>query len=320
MDPQAARALVAVHGETRAIVAAGTASPVGLDAIVRIVPADITSLASRGNLIGVVLLALLFGTVLSSSNSPASRQLLLVIEGLFEVSRRIIDAVVRFAPIAVGCFMFDLTVMFGWALLTPLAAYTGVVLLALAFHAGLVFSIIVWIMGGMTPPAFFRGVKDAAFIAFSTSSSNATLPTALTIAETKLGIPAQVARFVLGVGTAANQNGSAIYEAVTVVFLAQLFGVSVGFGEQLMIFLICMLGGIGTAGVPAGALPVVSMLLGMIALPPEAIALVLGVDRLLDMCRTAVNVVGDLAIAVAISRERQPGPIEMNQARGGGLT
>ncbi len=139
-------------------------------------------------------------------------------------------------------------------------------------------------------------------VAFSTASSNATLPTALKVAEEKLLLPPRVSRFVLTIGATANQNGTAIFEGVTVLFLAQFFNVELSLGQQVVVMLVCILGGVGTAGVPAGSLPVVALILGMVGVPPEGIGLILGVDRLLDMSRTVVNVTGDLAAAVVVSR------------------
>ena len=146
-------------------------------------------------------------------------------------------------------------------------------------------------------------------MAFSTASSNATLPTALRVAENNLKLPRRVSRFVLTIGATANQNGTAIFEGVTVLFLAQLFGMELTIWQQVTVLLICILGGIGTAGVPAGSLPVVAMILRQVGVPPEAIGLVLGVDRLLDMCRTTLNVTGDLTAAVVISRGEAHEPL-----------
>jgi DAACS family dicarboxylate/amino acid:cation (Na+ or H+) symporter len=146
-------------------------------------------------------------------------------------------------------------------------------------------------------------------MAFSTASSNATLPTAIRVAENQLHLPPRVARFVLTIGATANQNGTAIFEGVTVLFLAQFFGVELTLGQQLVVLLMCILGGIGTAGVPAGSLPVVALILGMVGVPPEGIGLVLGVDRFLDMCRTTLNVTGDLTAAVVISRGEEHAPV-----------
>jgi DAACS family dicarboxylate/amino acid:cation (Na+ or H+) symporter len=214
----------------------------------------------------------------------------------------LINLVIRLAPIAIACLMFNLAALFGWELLARLGAYVGVVLLALGVHFFVVYSLAVWGLGRMSPIAFFRNSQEAILVAFSTASSNATLPTALRVAEHRLMLPPRIARFVLTVGATANQNGTALFEGVTVLFLAQFFGVDLSMGQQFMVMLVCILGGIGTAGVPAGSLPVVAMILGMIGVPPEGIGLILGVDRFLDMCRTALNVTGDLVAAVVVSR------------------
>ena len=154
----------------------------------------------------------------------------------------------------------------------------------------------------MSPLRFFSAVRPAMITAFSTASSNATLPTALLVAEENLHLPSHVSRFVLTLGSTANQNGTALFEGVTVLFLAQFYGVHLTIAQQITVAFICVLGGIGTAGVPAGSIPVVVMILGMVGVPAEGIGMILGVDRFLDMCRTTLNVTGDLAAAVVVSR------------------
>jgi DAACS family dicarboxylate/amino acid:cation (Na+ or H+) symporter len=154
----------------------------------------------------------------------------------------------------------------------------------------------------MDPRKFFAAVRPAMLTAFSTASSNATLPTSILVAEQNLGLPRHVARFVLTLGSTANQNGTALFEGMTVLFLAQFYGVHLELGQQVMVVFICVLGGIGTAGVPAGSIPVVMMILGMVGIPAEGIGMILGVDRFLDMCRTTLNVTGDLAAAVVVAR------------------
>jgi DAACS family dicarboxylate/amino acid:cation (Na+ or H+) symporter len=198
--------------------------------------------------------------------------------------------------------MFNLAAVFGWDLLLRLAIYVGVVLLALGTHMFVVYPLLLKLFAGVSPLWFFRQSQEAMLMAFSTASSNATLPTALRVAETKLNLPARVSRFVLTIGATANQNGTAIFEGVTVLFLAQIFGVELSLSQQAVILMICILGGIGTAGVPAGSLPVVALILGMIGVPPEGIGLVLGVDRFLDMCRTTLNVTGDLTLATVVAK------------------
>lgn len=224
-------------------------------------------------------------------------------DGIFAVGMKVLSVVMRFAPLAVACFMFDMTVMFGWHLLLYLGAYIGVVAAALVLQVMITFMIVVWMRADMSPVAFLHSVHEAALIAFSTSSSNATLPTALKVAESDLRLPGRIARPLLGIGTVANQGGTTIYIVVTVLFIGQFFGMDTALDRQALVFAIATLAGMGTVGVPGGALPMVATVLALSGLPPEGIGLVIGVDRLLDMARTLVNVVGDLAIAVAISRE-----------------
>jgi DAACS family dicarboxylate/amino acid:cation (Na+ or H+) symporter len=184
-----------------------------------------------------------------------------------------------------------------------------VVVLGLALQQFVVYSISVAWLGGMSPMRFFGAIREAMLTAFSTASSNATLPTSLMVAERHLKLPPHVSRFVLTIGSTANQNGTALFEGVTVLFLAQFYGVALSLAQQATVVFICILGGIGTAGIPAGSLPVVALILGMVGIPVEGIGIILGVDRLLDMCRTTLNVTGDLAAAVVVARgEKDPVP------------
>jgi DAACS family dicarboxylate/amino acid:cation (Na+ or H+) symporter len=182
-----------------------------------------------------------------------------------------------------------------------LSAFVGVVLLALAIQMFVVFPLLLKLLARKSPLAFFRETREASVMAFSTASSNATLPTSLRVAETGLGLPNQISRFVLTIGATANQNGTAMFEGVTVLFLAQFFGVDLSLADQAFVMLICILAGIGTAGVPGGSLPVIALILAGVGVPPEGIGLILGVDRFLDMCRTTLNVVGDLVAAQVIT-------------------
>jgi DAACS family dicarboxylate/amino acid:cation (Na+ or H+) symporter len=317
VDPVLAQSLLEnARAGAQSIVAASSDKPLGVESVLAIVPSNIISAAAANDILALMFFALFFGIGLMLVRTPAANQLQTVIEGLFQVSMRLIGIVIKMAPLAVACFMFNLAALFGWDLLIRLSAYVAVVLLALSIHMFIVYSVALKLFGGMSPVYFFRQVQEAMVMAFSTASSNATLPTALRVAETKLNLPPKVARFVLTIGSTANQNGTAIFEGVTVLFLAQFFGVELGLGQQLLVLVICILGGIGTAGVPAGSLPVVALILGMVGVPPEGIGLVLGVDRFLDMCRTTLNVTGDLAAAVVVSkglRDEAPPP-EQNPA------
>lgn len=281
---------------------AATAPKAGWDLLLGIIPKNPVEAAAKGDYLAVMFFALMLGIGLALTNTAAARRLQELLEGLYDVTMRLLGLVIRLAPLGVAALLFSSTAQFGYEVLFALGRYVAVVLLALAIHQFVVYSLAVKYLGGMSPRTFLRGIEDAMLTAFSTASSNATLPTAIRAAEENLKLPPQIARFVLTIGSTANQNGTALFEGVTVLFLAQFYGVSLSLGQQLMVVGICILGGIGTAGVPAGSLPVVALILGMVGVPPEGIGLILGVDRFLDMCRTTLNVSGDLAAAVVISR------------------
>ena len=299
---QAHAMLSEARGGAGAIISGQADKPGGVDAVLAIIPSNIVAAMSTNDILAVMVFALIFGIGLLLTSTPQTALLLGAVEGIFHVSMRLIGLIIRMAPIAIACFMFNLASVFGWELLVRLGAYVGVVLLALCAHMFIVYPILLRVAGGVSPLWFFRQSQEAMVMAFSTASSNATLPTAIRVAEEKLGVPRRIARFVLTIGATANQNGTAIFEGVTVLFLAQFFGVELSLGQQTIVLFICILGGIGTAGVPAGSLPVVALILGMVGVPPEGIGLVLGVDRFLDMCRTTLNVTGDLACATVVGR------------------
>ncbi len=284
------------------IVAGQAEKPSGFAAVVAMVPRNIVTAMSENDILAVMVFSLIFGIGLLLTRTEQARTLQRGVEGIFHISMKLMTLFIRLAPIAVFCFMFNLSAAFGWDLVVRLAIYVAVVLAALGTQMFVVYPLLLKFLGGRSPAWFFRGSQEAMLMAFSTASSNATLPTALRIAETRLELPPRVARFVLTIGATANQNGTAIFEGVTVLFLAQVFGVELSLGQQLVVLLMCILGGIGTAGVPAGSLPVVALILAQIGVPPEAIGLVLGVDRFLDMCRTTLNVTGDLTLATLVSK------------------
>src|SRR5829696_6418460 len=289
-------------GRAGEIVKTGVEQPSGVDAFVSIIPNNLVEvMGSNSAILSVMFFALFFGIGLLITDTPNARALQRGFEGLFDVTMRLIMIVIKLAPIAVACFMFNLAALFGWDLLIRLSAYVGFFRLALAIRMSVVFPPLLATLGKKSPIVFFRETQEASLMAFSTASSNATLPTSLKVAETRLKLPQKVSRFVLTVGATANQNGTAMFEGVTVIFLAQFFGVDLSLGQQVTVMLVCILGGIGTAGVPAGSLPVVALILAMVGIDPQAIALVLGVDRFLDMCRTTLNVTGDLVAAQVIS-------------------
>ena len=295
------RLLQGAAGRAQAV-APGHGLGSAVDLLVGIVPRNPLEAASNGDMLAWMFFSLIFGVGLALTHTDGARKLEGAIEGLYDVTMRLIHLVLRIAPLGVAALMFTLTAQLGYEVLTQLARYVAVVLLALALHQFVIYSLAVKLFGGMSPLAFFSAIRDAMLVAFSTASSNATLPTALEVAERELRLPQHVSRFVLTIGSTANQNGTALFEGVTVLFLAQFYGVELSLGHQALVVLVCILGGIGTAGVPAGSIPVVALILGLVGVPTEGIGLILGVDRFLDMCRTTLNVSGDLAAAVVVSR------------------
>ena len=285
----------------KSIVGDSDSQPAGIDMLVGIVPKNAIAAAADNNILAVMFFALMFGVGMVLTRSEAAVTLKRAIEGLFDVSMTLIGLVIKLAPYAVFCLMFNLVAQSGWELLLRLGAYVLVVLLGLTLHQFVVYSLAIRFIAKRSPLGFYRDVQEAMLMAFSTASSNATLPTSLRIADEKLRLPRRVSRFVLTVGATANQNGTALFEGVTVLFLAQYFGVELTFVQQVTVMFVCILGGIGTAGVPSGSLPVIALICVMVGIPPEGIGMVLGVNHFLDMCRTTVNVVGDLGIAAMVS-------------------
>jgi DAACS family dicarboxylate/amino acid:cation (Na+ or H+) symporter len=280
----------------------------GIEALVNLVPQNVARALADGDMLAVMVFALFLGVGIAATPTAPVARFREALEGLYQVAMRLLGFVIAAAPIGVFCLVFTLTARLGWELLALLGGFVAVVLLGLALQMFVVYPLALLAFGGMSPRRFFADVRPAALLAFSTASSNATLPTSLLVAEERLRLPAHVARFVLTLGSTANQNGTALFEGVTVLFLAQFFGVQLDLGQQLTVVGICILGGIGTAGVPAGSLPVIAAILAMVGVPAEGIGMILGVDRVLDMCRTTVNVTGDLAIAVVVSRGERAGP------------
>jgi DAACS family dicarboxylate/amino acid:cation (Na+ or H+) symporter len=269
-----------------------------------IIPTNISSAVAKDppDMLGLMFFALFFGIAITLAPAAKTGGLISMLEGIYEAVSKGIEIVMRFAPYAVFALLFSMTARFGFKLLISLGWYVGTVLLGLAIHMFVVYSASVSILSRINPIEFFKRIETVIITAFSTSSSNATLPTALRVSEENLGVPREINSFVLTVGATANQNGTALFEGVTVLFLAQLAGVDLSLGQQLMVVYLAILGGVGTAGVPSGSIPFVIIVLTTIGVNPALIAIILGVDRILDMCRTVLNVTGDLTAATYVAR------------------
>lgn len=264
-----------------------------------------------GGILAVMFFSLFIGIAMLLTDPEKTRGFKSAIEGLYEITMKCIGMAMKFAPYGVFALLFNLSANLGLSILAVLLQYVAVVLAALVIHQFVTYSLILKFMAGMNPRYFFKQISEVMLTAFSTSSSNATLPTAIRVSINNLKLPRDITHFVLTVGSSANQNGTALYEGVTVLFLAQCFGVDLSFAQQVFVVLLSILAGVGTAGVPGGSLPVIMTILVTIGVPPGAIAIIFGVDRILDMCRTVLNVTGDITCAVVISKwEKEPIPVE----------
>jgi DAACS family dicarboxylate/amino acid:cation (Na+ or H+) symporter len=269
-----------------------------------LVPANpITALATDPpNMVHLMFFAVVLGLAVTLIPAERTASLLRGLDGLYGISAKIIDLIMQFAPVAVACLLFTNTARFGFDLLQALGWFMATVLVGLALHQFGTYSLAVWLLGRLSPREFFRRIKTVMLTAFSTSSSAATLPTTLRVSEENLRVPREIGSFVLTVGATANQNGTALYEGVTVLFLAQLAGLELSAGQQLTVAYLAILGGIGTAGVPSGSIPFIVVVAAGVGVNPALIGVILGVDRVLDMCRTVLNVTGDLTAATYVAR------------------
>lgn len=253
-----------------------------------------------GGLLSVMFFALIFGIAMAAVGEEKTATLKSFLEGLYEVVIKVIGYAMALAPYGVAALLFNMVLNVGADFLLSLLWYVLIVLGALAIHQFVVYSIVLKYFAKRDPIKFMKDIGEVTLTAFSTSSSNATLPTAIRVSVEKLKIPKPIAHFVLTIGSTGNQNGTALFEGITVLFLAQVFDVDLSLGSQITVVLLCILAGVGTAGVPGGSLPVIVTILVSIGVPGEAIALIYGVDRILDMSRTTLNVNGDITAAAYI--------------------
>jgi DAACS family dicarboxylate/amino acid:cation (Na+ or H+) symporter len=305
LSPEARASLVEVMGRTQPGLKPPPEPKTGLQIVLDLVPQNPVEAMVRafeGEMIAVMVFALVMGVALALLERQTAEPLLKLLQALFETVMKVIDFAMRLAPYGVAALLFTLTARFGLEILSRLGLYIATVIAGLLLHQFGTYPIILKLFAAMSPRVFFSRMRDVMLTAFSTSSSNATLPTTLRVAEHDLGIPRSIGHFVLTLGSTLNQNGTALYEGITVLFLAQFFGVDLSLRGQITVVLLSILSGIGTAGVPGGSLPLVTALLVTVGVPAEGIGIILGVDRLLDMCRTVLNVTGDVTAAACVAR------------------
>lgn len=279
-----------------------TASRFGIDTFVNIVTRNPVKSAADGDMLGLIFFSLVFGIALTLLPEDRSSPVLKLLDGIAGAVMVMIGFAMKLAPIGVFGLIFTVTAKFGWQFLQSLLLYVVTVLGGLLLHQFIVIPLLARFLANVGPGEFIRGVRELVITAFSTSSSNATLPTTIKTATRNFGVPREIAGFVLPLGATMNMNGTALFEGMTVLFLAQVFGITLGLPTQIIVVVMAVITAVGVAGVPSGSIPLLVMVLGMVGVPGEGIALILGVDRILDMCRTVPNVTGDLLTSLVITK------------------
>lgn len=283
-------------------VEAAATSNFGVETIVNLVPRNPVKAMVDLDLLAIITFAFVFGMALTMIAAQRAGPVVAFLEGLNDVVIKIVEFAMRLAPYGVTALIFGVTSRFGFDLLRPLASYVILVLGALVLHGVGVNALILRTLIGLSPRLFFSRIRSSIITAFSTSSSSATLPTNLAVIEKNVGVPPSIAGFVLPIGSTMCMNGTAMFEGITVLFLAQVFGVNLDLGQQIVVMIMAVLTAVGAAGVPGGSIPLLVGILAMFGIPPEGIAIVLGVDRILDMTRTTVNVIGDLCATTWVAK------------------
>ena len=316
------RLLATYASDASAKVEAAASGNFGIQTLVNIVPMNPVRAAVELDLLAVIFFGLIFGAALTMIAPERATPMIKWLEALNDVVIKIVEMAMKLAPYGVLALIYGVTSRFGFDLLVPLASYVATVLGSLVLHVVLTLSLIIRFVIGMSPLKFFGRVRSALVTAFSTSSSSATLPTALAVSEQNLGIPPRIAGFVLPLGSTMCMNGTALFEGITVIFLAQVFGVVLNLGQMIVVMIMAVLTAVGAAGVPGGSIPLLVGILAMFGVPPEGIAIILGVDRILDMSRTTVNVCGDLTATAFVARSENAWnasmvpPLEMGAGEG----
>jgi DAACS family dicarboxylate/amino acid:cation (Na+ or H+) symporter len=301
LDPDLRAQLLAEYGG-EATTRVSNAGVFGVDTFVNIVPRNIVGAMAGNDMLAVIFFSLMFGIALTQIPSEKARPLMDVLDGTVEVVSKIIDFAMRIAPYGVFGLIFSVVVRFGTDVLQSLLFYVVTVLIGLVLHLTGVIGTLAVVLARVPYRTFFRKCRALMVTAFSTSSSNASLPTNIRTAEDEFGVPKEIASFVLPLGATMNMNGTALFEGMTVLFLAQVFGLGLSIGTQIVVVILCIITAVGAAGVPGGSIPLMAMILTTVGIPAEGIALILGVDRILDMSRTVPNVMGDQLTSLVIAR------------------
>jgi DAACS family dicarboxylate/amino acid:cation (Na+ or H+) symporter len=274
----------------------------GINTFVNIVTRNPVKSAADGDMLGIIFFGLMFGAALTQLRPEVAKPMIDVLQALNDVVIKIVGMAMKLAPYGVAGLIFGVTARFGFTLLKPLGGYVLVVMGALILHVVVNLSLILRFVIGISPLVYFSRVRAALVTAFSTSSSSATLPAALQASQQNIGVPPQIAGFVLPLGSTMCMNGTSIFEGITVIFLCQVFGVDLSLGGMVIVIVMSVITAVGAAGVPGGSIPLLVGILAMMGVPGEAIAIVLGVDRILDMSRTTVNVAADISASLFVAK------------------
>lgn len=272
-----------------------------VDTVKSMIPSNIMYAFINQEMMQIIFIAIILGVAIAKSQ-PKGKRVLEFFEDLNHVMNEWVNLTLLLAPIGVFCLMTDVFAKQGIAFLGPLASYFAVVLLALVLHVVLIYFGLLKLVGGMSPWRFIEKFKSVMLLAFSTSSSQATLSLNMLITEKDLGVSPQVASFTLPLGSTVNMDGTAIMQGVATVFIAQVYAVDLSVSQLVGVVVMATLASIGTAGVPGVGLVTLSMVLSYVGLPIEGIGLILGVDRVLDMSRTVVNITGDAIVTLLVAK------------------
>ncbi|MBI5501391.1 MAG: dicarboxylate/amino acid:cation symporter [Deltaproteobacteria bacterium] len=273
-----------------------------LQVLLDMIPRNVFEALARGEMLQIILFSLLFGAALAAIGREKGGRVTELLASANEAMIWMVGAVMRVAPLGVAALMASVVGPLGPSVLRSLAVYAGVVVAGLAVHMFLVYPLLLRLLARRGARWFFRAVRPAQAVAFSTSSSAATLPTSLACSRERLGVSREIGDFCLPLGATVNMDGTALFLAVATLFIAQIYGVTLGFSEQLGLVLTATLASIGTAAVPGASVPLLAMMLGTVGVPLEGVGIILGIDRVLDMCRTVVNITGDLVGVVIVGR------------------